>query len=124
MTPAGQSARSVRQHFALGAELPPNWRCRLCGRRGTTNEATPCEGLCGGWLHWNCYWPGLLTPTERAAWAAAEAADEMTQHELEGKTVEMWVRDRRFEVPAIAWACSAVEDFLEHQVVLCYWCRS
>lgn len=124
MTPAARSARSVRHHFALPAEVPPRWRCRICGHRGAVNEATPCEGLCGGWMHWPCYWPALLTPTERTALTAAEVADETAENALEGQTVEMWVRDRRFEVPATAWASSAVEEFLEHQIVLCPGCRS
>jgi hypothetical protein len=48
----------------------------------------------------------------------------MAEQELEGNTVEMWVKDPRFEVPATAWAGRAVEEFLEHQVVLCHGCRS
>ena len=66
----------------------------------------------------------MFTPAERTAIAAAEVADKMAENELEGHTVEVWIKDRRFAFPAAATVPSAVEEFLEHQIVLCPGCRS
>lgn len=119
MTPAARTTRQIRQALTYG-EPPAGWRCRICGEGGSTPQATPCEGACGAWLHWPCYWPGMLTPAERTAYAAAEITDDQRDDD---HTLELWVKDRQFKLPA-AMMHSAVEDFLDHQIVLCPGCRS
>ncbi len=118
MTPE-QTARQVRHALTLHVDPTAAWHCRICGEGGPIGQATPCEGACGAWMHWACYWPAMLSPAERIALAAAEIADD----QRDDTPVEVWIQDRQFRLPAVMLH-SAVEDFLEHQIALCPGCRS
>jgi hypothetical protein len=123
VTPA-QSARTVRHDLCVAAAPPARWRCRVCRGDGRLPDATPCEGACGSWMHWGCYWPGSLTDAERGAFGAAQEADERAYEQAGDREVEVTLGGRRYRVPAAMVGPRAVEVFLDHQIVLCPGCRS
>jgi len=75
-------------------------------------------------MHWHCYWPGMLTEAERAAFAAAKEADERADEQADDREVDVILGGQHYRIPAAMMAPSAVEVFLDHQIVLCPGCRS
>jgi hypothetical protein len=116
------SALLVR-HTDLLAETPETWRCLICRGPQRREDGAPCE-RCGGWLHWACYWPAILTETERVAFAAAQEADALAEMLAETADVEVTVGGRTFRVPSSMVGPSAVDDYLNRQIILCPGCRS
>jgi hypothetical protein len=111
------SAAPVR-HTDLLAEMPETWRCLICHGPQRREDGAPCE-RCGGWLHWPCYWPAALTDAERAAFDAALVADA----DVERVYVEVETDGQRFGGLVIDGE-SAVDDYLNRQIILCPGCRS
>ncbi len=116
------SAPLVR-HTDLLAEMPETWRCVICHGPERRADGVPCA-RCGGWLHWPCYWPAVLTDAERADFAAAQEADALAEMLAETADVEVTVRGRKFSVPSFMAGPSAAEDYLNRQIILCPGCRS
>lgn len=106
------------RHSALLSEMPETWRCLICRGPERREDGAPCE-RCGGWLHWPCYWPKALTDGERVAFDAALAADK----DAERTYWEVEMDGQRFGGLAIVGE-SAVDDYLNRQIILCPGCRS